>query len=263
MNKILSIAQITIKEELRNKVVYILLSVGFLLLFMARGCTPGKITLENSLVSANQILTMGIVLTFNCILFWGCSLCGLLAMNVLSRELTEETIILTITKPVKRSWFLLGKFLGILFIVFVNLMLLSTAFLLLLYVKTGVLKLSIFSGLMVVFLNFVFIISLTFLFSLFLPRVVSALFTLTIYAASLGVSIPFHFEKIRAYWEPSLSTQLFHYLLPQLGGVHLYASSFLSGFFPSSMGLWSVADVIGYTLVTWLAMVLIFQRKAI
>ncbi len=63
--------------------------------------------------------------------------------------------------------------------------------------------------------------------------------------------------------EPSLSTKLLHYQLPQLGGLHLYATSFISSYFPSTQGFWSVIDVAGYSIVVWLVMVLIFQRKAI
>lgn len=263
MNKILTIARITVKRELRNKMVYILLAIAFLFIFMARGCTAGKITFEKMLLRPDQIINIGIVIAFNGILFWGLSLCGLLAMNTIPRELAEETVVLTLTKPIKRSWFLLGKFLGVLFIVFINLMMLSIGFLLFLYLRTGVVNLSIFSGLMVAFLNFVLIISLIFLLSLLLPRVISALLTLSIYVISLGLSIPFSFEKIRVYWEPSLSTQLLHYLLPKLGGLHLYATSFISNFFPSSMGFWSVIDVVGYNIVVWLVMIVIFQRKAI
>jgi ABC-type transport system involved in multi-copper enzyme maturation permease subunit len=253
VNKILTIAHITIKEELRNKVVYILLVIAFLLLFMARGCAPGKISIEKGLISPDQITTMGLVFTFNCILFWGLSLCALLAMNTIPRELVEETVILTITKPIKRSWFLLGKFLGVLCLVFINLVVLSAGFI----------ELNIFSGLAVSFLNFILIISLIFLFSLLLPRVISALLTFTIYSISLGLGILFYFEKIRDRFEPSLSTKLLHYLLPQFGGLHLYASSFITDFFPSSMAFWSVLDVSGYIIVVWLIMVLIFQRKAI
>lgn len=263
MNKIWTIASITVQEELRNKVVYILLATAFLFLLMARGCTPGKITLQNGFLNPDQIINMGIVITFSGILFWGLSLCGLLAMNTIPRELVEETVVLTITKPVKRTWFLVGKFLGVLFIVWINMMALSIGFLILLYLRTGVVKLSVFIGLLVAFLNFMLIISIIFLLSLFLPRVVSALLTFSMYAISLGLSIPFYFEKINAYWEPSRPTQFLHYALPQLGGLHLYASSFLSDFFPSYMGFWSVMDIIGYIIVVWLVMVFVFERKEI
>lgn len=263
MNKILTIAHITVKRELRNKMLYILLAIAFLFIFMARGCTAGKITMENGFLRPDQIINIGIVIAFNGILFWGLSLCGLLAMNTIPRELAEETVVLTITKPIKRSWFLLGKFLGVLFIVFINMMMLSMGFLLLLYLRTGMVTLSIFPGLMVAFLNFILIISLIFLLSLLLPRVISALLVLTIYVISLGLSILFSFDKIRVYWDPSLSAQLLHYLLPQLGGLHLYASSFISNFFPSYIGFWSVIDVVAYIFITWLVMVVIFRRKAI
>lgn len=263
MNKIWTIASITVQEEMRNKVVYILLATAFLFLFMARGCTPGKITIQNGLLNPDQVINMGIVITFSGILLWGLSLCGLLAMNTIPRELVEETVVLTLTKPVKRTGFLLGKFLGVLFIVWMNVMAISIGFLILLYVRTGVVKLSLFSGLLVAFLNFILIVSIIFLFSLFLPRVVGALLTFSVYVISLGLSIPFYFEKIKLYWEPSRPTQFLHYLLPQMGGVHLYASSFLSDFFPSTMGFWSILDVIGYIIVVWLIMVFVFERKEI
>jgi ABC-type transport system involved in multi-copper enzyme maturation permease subunit len=125
MSKILAIARMTVKGELRNRLIYILLAVALLFLFMARGCAPAKINIEKGFINPEQITRAGMLFTFNCILFWGLSLCGLLAMNAIPRELDEETIVLTITKPVKRSWFLAGKFLGIFFIVFSNLMVLT------------------------------------------------------------------------------------------------------------------------------------------
>ena len=257
MNKIFTIAHITVKRELRNKMIYILLAIAFFFIFIARGCTTGKVNIEKALISPEQIINMTIAIAFNVTLFWGLSLCGLLAMNAISRELDEETVVLTITKPIKRIWFLLGKFLGVLFIVFVNLVVLSTGFLLLFYFRTGVVTLSIFSGLMVAFLNFILIISLIFLFSLLLPRVVSSQLAFAVYIISQGFSIPIYLG------EPSLSTKLLHYLLPQLGGLHLYATSFISSYFPSTQGFWSVIDVVCYSIVVWLVMVLIFQRKAI
>ena len=263
MNKILTIAQVTIKGELRNKVVYILTAIAFLFFFLARGCTPGKINVENGLLSPDQITNIGIIFTFNCIIFWGLSLCGLLAMSTLPRELREETIILTITKPIKRGLFLAGKFLGMFSIIVINLMILAPGFLFLFYLRTGTVTLNIFPSLAVILLNFILIISLIFLFSLFLPRAVSALLTLILYATSLGLSIPFFFEKVRGYWEPSPTSHVLHYLLPQCGGLHLYALSFLSDFFPSSMGLWSAIDITGYILLIWLVMFFVFQRKAL
>ena len=263
MNKIIAIAQITVKAELRNKLLYILLAIALLFVFMARGCTPAKINIEKGFINPEQITRAGMIFTFNCILFWALSLCGLLAMNTIPRELDEETIVLTITKPIKRSWFLLGKFLGILFIVLINFLVLTIGFLLFFYLRTGTAHLGIFASLAAVSLNFVLVISLIFFFSLFLPRAISALLTLAIYATSMWLGILFFFEKVRAYWEPSLPTQALHYLLPQTGGVHLYALSIVSDFFPSSMGTWSLLNITAYLVIIWVAMFLIFQRKAL
>lgn len=263
MSKILAIARVTVKAELRNKLIYILLAIALLFLFVARGCAPAKINIEKGLINPEQITRAGMLFTFNCILFWGLSLCGLLAMNAIPRELDEETIVLTITKPVKRSWFLAGKFLGIFFIVFINLIALTIGFLLFFYLRSGTVDPRIFAVLAAVTPNFILVISLVFLLSLVLPRAISALLTLAIYAASLWLSILFFFEKVRAYWEPSLPTRALHYLLPQLGGVHLYALSIISDFFPSSMGLWSLLDITVYLIIIWIIMLLVFQRKAL
>jgi hypothetical protein len=96
-----------------------------------------------------------------------------------------------------------------------------------------------------------------------MPRAISALLTLAIYATSLWLGILFFFEKVRAYWEPSLPTRALHYLLPQTGGVHLYALSMISDFFPSTMGPWSLLNITVYLVIIWVAMLLIFRRKAL
>ena len=145
----------------------------------------------------------------------------------------------------------------------INLLVLAFGFLFLFYLRTGAVTLSIFPSLAIVFLNFILIISLIFLLSLFLPRAVSALLTLIIYAVSMGLSIPFSFERVRGYWEPSATSQILHSLLPKLGGLHLYALSFLSDFFPSAQGLWSAVNVTGFIIAIWLVMIFAFQRKAL
>ena len=43
MNKILAIARLTVKGELRNKVIYILMAMAFLFFFMARGAPREKL----------------------------------------------------------------------------------------------------------------------------------------------------------------------------------------------------------------------------
>lgn len=263
MSKILAIARMTVKGELRNRLIYILLAVALLFLFMARGCAPAKINIEKGFINPEQITRAGMLFTFNCILFWGLSLCGLLAMNAIPRELDEETIVLTITKPVKRYWFLAGKFLGIFFIVFSNLIVLTLCFLLFFYLRTGTADPRIFAVLAAATPNFILVISLVFLLSLLLPRALGALLTLGVYATSLWLSVLFFFEKVRAYWEPSLPTQVLHYLLPQLGGVHLYALSLMSDVFPSSMGMWALLDITAYLIVIWTIMIIVFRRKAI
>jgi len=108
-NSILLIAKNTFREILRDKILYALIIISLIMLGFASAMAElsfaeqAKITMDFTIV----VLNVSIVIIS---IFLGAQL--------LSREVENKTLLTLLTHPVSRSQLLVGKILGIFFIVF-------------------------------------------------------------------------------------------------------------------------------------------------
>lgn len=108
MEKTICIAQNTVREALRDKVMYSLIFFGVLILVLNRVLTPlalgegSKITRDVGL-SAISLLGLFIII--------------LSGTALVHREIDKKTIAVILTKPVGRSQFVVGRFIGLVFMI--------------------------------------------------------------------------------------------------------------------------------------------------
>ena len=88
--KTLAIAKVGFKECLGYRVVYFVFIMALLFILLGKSCTPGKITGNDMFFDASARHVLSVKVAFNGIVFWSMMLCGLIAANVLSRELEED-----------------------------------------------------------------------------------------------------------------------------------------------------------------------------
>lgn len=129
MKKVWTIALNTFQESVRDRLLYLLL--GFALLTIAVSLLAGSVSLGQDVrVIEDFGLTALLVFLLIITLFIG--------TQSLQREIERKTIYLTVTKPVSRDQFYLGKFIGLCLTSFVGAAIMGAVFLLLLYIKTKV-----------------------------------------------------------------------------------------------------------------------------
>ncbi len=122
MNRLVRISAIaanTLREAIRNKLLYTLL--GFSLLMIASGVALATL----SYVEVDEILQdMGM----GAIRFFSAGIAIFVGIGLIHNEVDRRTIFTILSKPVSRTEFLLGKWAGLTFTIWMQLFLMAVAF---------------------------------------------------------------------------------------------------------------------------------------
>lgn len=169
MSSIFVIAQLTFREAMRRKIVLaaLLLGVAFLIIFdlgfyfikrdVANSFAPERVYLE----AYNFMTLAGLyVVHFLCI-----AIGALITADSLAGEIQSGTIQTTITKPIRRSAVVIGKWLGQATLIFLYLSLMGGGVVLSVKLLSGYLTPNWFTGLGLLYFNGLIMMTLTLAFS--------------------------------------------------------------------------------------------------
>jgi ABC-type transport system involved in multi-copper enzyme maturation permease subunit len=261
MKSVWAIAQIGLKKQLRNKVLYFIFALTLLSIFAGRGCNTGTVIGSGLLLNKEMRSTIIITTVFHIITFWGLGLCGLIASGVLPKELEDKTALMVLSRPISRTQYLFGKLLSVLFISTAMLFSLGSIFIVLLYFDTGYAPVNIIPGFIMLLINYIFVAVSSFCLSLCIPRVIVPFIGLLVYLTSISLEMPFYFNKIRSIWEPSAVFTTLHALFPQLGGVQFLCGSFIQSIPSFNDCLIPLTNVILYSFLLWILVIVMFGKK--
>jgi len=170
--RIIAIAKNTFKEALRGKMfntmlIFALVTIGSTKMFSF--FTPRE--------EMKMIKDMG----FFFIVFFGLLIAIFLGAKIITEELEKKTIYTVLSKPVHRHELILGKLVGTMFALFVNLCFMSIVFLGVLYLKERVLDFEIFKAIFLIFISLSLISSIAIMFSTFATTTISVTLTMFFY----------------------------------------------------------------------------------
>jgi ABC-type transport system involved in multi-copper enzyme maturation permease subunit len=126
MSKIQAIALNTFKEAVRNKVLYFLLIFALLLMGFSGVISDLSIAAPEKLIK-----DMGLA----AIDFIGFLIAVFVGVYLVYNELDKKTVYTIVSKPIDRYQFILGKFFGLLFTIYVNIAIMSAFFFAVLYFR--------------------------------------------------------------------------------------------------------------------------------
>lgn len=121
----LTIAMLAIEENIRKKILYILLFFSFLLIAFSASFTSFELGTQLPVmkdISMSGISLFGIVFTLS------------LFLNVIPQEIERKTIYPIITQPITRGTYLAGKYLGIMALIAANLLILGIELMIVLFI---------------------------------------------------------------------------------------------------------------------------------
>jgi ABC-type transport system involved in multi-copper enzyme maturation permease subunit len=250
--KLKAIAINTFREAVRNKVFYLLVALGM-------------VTALSSLVIS--MLTLGDKVKvlkdvgLAAIDFFSVLIAIFTGINLVFKEIDKRTIYNILSKPISRSNFIIGKFLGLALTLLVALVSMAVIFFIFLLITTGTVdvKVLIYFGLL--YLELLIIISISLLFSSFSTPILSSIFTITIYLIGTVTwtfnqfkdKITKPMEKIIAYF--------FYYILPNFEKFNIKNQIVLKMELDNYLILNAVAYAAVYTAALLILSILVFNKK--
>lgn len=228
MRPFFAIVRITIMENIRSKIMPVLLvvGVGFTLTFAC--CGLGS---DQMVVNGQQLAVQSQVEMFFSAGFWILTIFGglgsiFLGMNVLSADINSHHIMLIFTRPIYRVIWLLGKITGTWLTVVIDTLVLFVVVYGLALIKTKSLILGPFPGMLVLVFLFLALTTLVIVLSLFLANVgagfVSFLAYLTSWVLSFDV-LQAYFFQIENYFQSNTTGSFFAQFITEPPSVAMQA----------------------------------------
>ena len=205
--KLKAIALNTFKEAVRNKVFYLLIALG-----MTTALSSQVISMLTIGDKAKVLKDVGLA----SIDFFSVLIAVFTGINLVYKEIEKKTIFNILSKPISRSNFIIGKFLGLGLTLLAALVSMAAIFFLFLYLSTGTFDGNILVYFFLLYLELLVITAVSIVFSSFSTPILSSIFTISLYLIG-QVTWTFNefkdklvkpLEKVIAYF--------FYYLLPNL-----------------------------------------------
>ena len=250
--RIQALAVNTFREAIRNKLLYTLLGFGILMI------GSGVLLATLSYVEVDEILQdMGM----GAIRFFSAGIAIFIGIGLIHDEVDRRTIFTILSKPVSRTEFLVGKWAGLTFTVWLQLALMALAFGIVSWMAGAPLGADHAVAIALIGLELMLLVAIATLFSAFTTPMLAALF-------SVGLWMIGHFSRdLRALGEQSdlesVSTmadfifrvmpdfEVFNKTLEAVHGLPILASE-----------IWmAIVYALGYTICTLLLGSMIFSRR--
>lgn len=205
MKKIFAISRYTFRENIRNKIFYVLILFAFLILFA---------TVLFSILGGEQELRLLLDFGLAAIELFALLLTIFASVNLVLEEIENKTIYLLLTRPLSRIEYLLGRYLGILFAVYLSITIMSIGHLSLLLLKRWPFELNYFLVIFGLGFKIMLISIIAIFFSLFSTSAISSL-SFTFFFWLLGhfiEELKFIGSKLSSFWQ--YPAKVFFYLIP-------------------------------------------------
>jgi len=258
MNRIRAIAWNTFREAVRNKILYSLLFFAVLIILSAMAI--GNLTLHEEVRTIRDVGLFGIDI-------FGVLIAIFVGVNLLYKELDLKTVYTILPKPLWRWEFVLGKWLGMVLTLAVQMVVMGAVLALVLASEDAHFDVAMVKAVWLLFVNVMVVTSIAVFFSAFSSPFLSGFFSLGFFV--VGRSVP----DIRALGEkagPGAKTilNLFCDVIPNL---HLfYPSGAIVGaeelsvhrqFVGPDYMISATGYGIGYSLVVLILAMLIFRKR--
>jgi ABC-type transport system involved in multi-copper enzyme maturation permease subunit len=247
------IARNTFREAVRDRILYNL--VLFVLLITASAIFLGELT-------AGQEARMIVNLGLSALLLFGAFIAIFVGVSLVSKEIEKRTVYAIFSKPVSRTEFIVGKYLGLCLTLLVNILVMGIGITLaLLYVKGGSLAFSVWGTILLIYLELIILTATAILFSSFSSPALSAL--LTFFVFIIG-----HFSSALRELAGAMGSKAarvvfdgIYYLLPNLSHFEFIRNSAHGDCPPPAMLAGSAAYAVVYSIILLTATTLIFGRR--
>jgi len=250
--KIRAIALHTLKEAIRDRILY-------LILFFAVICI-GFSRLLALLTIGDRVKIIKDVGLSSLSLF-GALMAILIGTGLVYKEIDKKTIYTLLSKPIHRYQFLLGKFFGLILTLFIMLLLMSIIFLALIFFHTFTIEWQLLIAILYIFLELCLITAVALLFSCFSTPILSSIFSLAFYLIGhTAWGLETLIVKIKSGFGKALAQGLYHFL-PDLENFNFRTEVVHNLPIPASIFFYSTLYGLFYTLFVLTIAQLVFRKR--
>lgn len=252
MSAIVTIARNTFRETLRDKVFYNLFV--FALLMIGSALLLGTLTIGEQGKIIKDIGLASIDL-------FGMLIAIFVGVGLVSKEIEKRTIYTIIAKPVHRYQFLLGRYSGLAFTMWVNTAVMLTAFCLILVIGGTTLDGGIMKAVGLISVAQLIVLSAAMLFSTFTTPTLSGIFTLALYViGELTPDLKTMSDKLSGGISRELLTGLY-YVLPNLALFNVKGEAVHGVPITGEYMVMAVGYGLAYAALVMLLSCIVFQRR--
>jgi len=252
MQKIAVIALNAYKETIRDKLLYNLVIFALLLIgssVILSTLTIGersKIIIDISLASMN---------------LFGVLIAIFIGIGLVSKEIDKKTIYTIISKPIHRWQFLVGKYLGLLITLAVNIALMTVGLYLVQFAGEWALQFNLLKAVWLIFVELMVITAIALLFSTFTTSTLAAIFSLAFYVIGhLTSDLKVFAQRMGGDFTQRVSDFLY-YALPNLENFNVKSQVVHGVEVPLQWMAWSSLYGFLYIAIILLIATVIFQRR--
>ncbi|MDE0884650.1 MAG: ABC transporter permease subunit [Myxococcota bacterium] len=252
LHRIWPIATNTVREAVRHRLLYTLLffavtMIGFAVLIASLSYVEGERIIQDIGLASIRLFSVGIAI--------------FVGIGLIHGEVDRRTIYTILAKPVTRAEFLLGKFFGLLLTVWLQLLLMGLAFVLVSLSVGAPLDWGYAAALFLVGIELMVIVAVATLFSSFSTPMLSAFFTLGIYALGhLSRNLYFLGQEAEVDSVRRAATLLYR-VLPDLETFNVSIQAVHGLPIPASEVAWAVLYGLAYTTALLSLAIYIFHRR--
>lgn len=249
---ILVIASNTFRENLRDKILY------NLLLFAALLMGASMFLADLTILEHYKIMTdMGLA-AINLV---GVVIAVFVGIGLVSREIERRTIYTIVARPISRAQFLVGKYLGLVTTLVVNVLVMLSVFLVTLWGYQAPVQWVLVQAVQLIVVELMLITAIALFFSTFSSATLSAIFTLGLYVIGhlttdlRGLAQKSHSEAVKAV------ANGIYYLCPNLDMLNMKGQAAMGIAIPLTYQALATAYGLLYAGMLIVGACLIFQRR--
>lgn len=252
MSRISAIAINTFREAVRDKILYVLVIFGLLLIVASQVLSPITLGQQEKIIKDIGLASISI---------FGVLIILFVGTGLLYKELDKRTIYTIISKPIYRYQFILGKYFGLLLTLLSIVLIMTLIFYLFLWFSSSQPNWYLLVAILLIYMKLAVVTALAIMFSVVSSPTLSATFTFIIYFVGHVSSDMLYFtEKIESALAQNILT-VFYYALPNLDYFNIKREVVHNITFDPSFYGFAVLYGLCYILAALAVSIMVFERK--
>ncbi len=242
----------TFIESIRDKILIILIILGFLLMASSKIIQPLALGEESKIIKDLGLSAINLITVLIAIFVGG---------RLIYKEVEKRTIYIVLAKPIKRWEFILGKYCGLFLVLFVSLLILAIGFFLVLLLMNISADFTLLLPLLFLLFELSIITALAIFFSTFVTPIGASIFTFILYFIGHLTRDLKAFAVMAKSPIIKVIADFFYYILPNLANFNIKGMVVHNVIIPPPLIFFTILYGIFYTAGLLFFSMLVFQRK--